>query len=102
MTESPGSLAPLSLLVRSLARRFARSLLYPERCPHDLAGDLCRLAAAAPTRRLQEHGDRDQRLVAAHREPDEPAVGLRTLLGVGGTGDRKSTRLNSSHVKMSY
>src|SRR3989442_7695551 len=35
-------------------------------------------------------------------QPHRPLVRLRVDVGQGGGGDRKSTRLNSSHVRISY
>src|SRR5947207_3465671 len=47
------------------------------------------------------HADADRRLdrLAAHRQP---AVGVVPLSHDRGGGDRKSTRLNSSHTVISY
>src|SRR3712207_9043426 len=48
----------------------------------------------------------DHELREADEDEDDPAVGLdgrlRRRVPLGGGGDRKSTRLNSSHANISY
>src|SRR5207249_9889140 len=59
---------------------------------------LFRSAAVARERRAQGAGPRARDL-----ERDRaPAVGVAPARGAGRGGDRKSTRLNSSHVSISY
>src|SRR4029450_4345950 len=71
---------------RSDPARSSRQALLADVRLHDLPGDPGRLGAAALARVLEEHRGGDHRLVALHREGDEPAVRLglgRVLRGTG-------------------
>src|SRR5436309_4589330 len=47
-------------------------------------------------------GIEDLELVGAQADLDAPASSRSSIPAAGGSSDRKSTRLNSSHVKISY
>src|SRR5699024_12369035 len=56
----------------------------------------CKLSRSAIHRCLKRHG------LNQRPKPDKPAVGIFEQATVGFIQDRKSTRLNSSHVSISY
>src|SRR3712207_7496404 len=88
-----------------MIRRPPRSTLFPYTTLFRSMDRLARLPpedAAEMVRRAVErggHGGERQRLVEAGGEQD---VQLLREGGAGGGGDRKSTRLNSSHANISY
>src|SRR3712207_7440031 len=89
-----------------MIRRPPRSTLFPYTTlfrsgPDERLGALVMLGEVAVDRRLQVH----QRVERAAPQASPRERGEETLDGVqprGGGGDRKSTRLNSSHANISY
>src|SRR5690349_22837565 len=71
-----------------MVRRPPRSTLFPTRRSSDLAGGSEGLLPGPPR--------------ALRRAQDLPAAGNQLCRRSQGGGDRKSTRLNSSHVEISY
>src|SRR5690606_40517520 len=87
-------------------RRHGAPILCPTRRSSDLDAHALPQGGARPRSRHLAHsrGGRDTAAVADRllfRGPYRGA-GIRQLGPAGGHGDRKSTRLNSSHVKTSY
>src|SRR5690606_42025922 len=74
--------------------------------PTRRSSDLGPAARALAPRTHRDHGGPPppalQSVVRRHRPHRHAVLPVRRAAGAGGRGDRKSTRLNSSHVKISY
>src|SRR5690606_40773202 len=96
---APPTRAPLAhSLFHSLIRRAPGSTLFPTRRSSDL-----RLFAAPGNSELDAFLFADGGRIRQRQDPWDDSANNRYDLAAAGLGlDRKSTRLNSSHVKISY
>src|SRR5690606_40926025 len=93
-------LFPYTTLFRSLSKAVGQNATQPQPQAAFLGDPKVARFVAALVKDLTAHQGRSAVLVGDEQPPEVHALGHRLNALLGNVGDRKSTRLNSSHVKI--